>query len=609
MGLTLEQIRQQFNIPKSASDEEVKQVALANNIVIDFTIKGAQSNSSQNFTPSAQTGLTDNKEPSVFSQLSSQSQNTQNSTIGLTVETSNSMSTSAQQVQKEAFVEEKNGFLENVRNFFVPVDKNDKVASNVQSIEKTEIKQVNNDESTKELTSTEKPQELFGAEFYAANDDVEKAQEICIANAENADQQADCATGALKNIEKANGDVKKQKRVINNSKKIINSDKISATKKQQYNDSAIAQITNVDKSNQVEMVNAVCAEKLTDKQYSDLADKVGIDENGNRVITSDAETAINSCLSENVQKEEHVKILTDMQIKMRAENQADAVKTSYENITDEKLKANFHDVTSNNIAKFDKFATMDIAQLVIANDDDENSGAQNMSRHAHETDKSVQISLAELLNNLNIEEVSKNLAANAYNFAEENQDAVVNMLQNSDYDSVKQTLDTAKTEYIAKTEAKTSAKSDNKVASEKSENKKSEPRTSSINVAEAVSQMKQAVNNGKSPANVVNSKEFKNTATKGKVEFVKSLSIKDKKEAVGSLCSNSTMTELKSMMFSGLKIDIIKYLVKHATPENLEKLNYLQNFLPASERKQLDEYREGLREHKSEAQMINNMFA
>ena len=282
---------------------------------------------------------------------------------------------------------------------------------------------------------------------------------------------------------------------------------------------------------------------------------------------------------------------------MKTGNQTDAVRAGYENIEDEKLRAAFRNEATTHIADYDTDVVMDIAQVHIDNDDEDHTGAKNMADHGQDLDASIQTQFAQLLTSLGIEDVSEILASHAYEYDVTNRDDIIKMLQDQGYDKTKAALEKSRAEYEKKA-ADAQKEADAKRAQKEAEAKaaeaaKAKKEAEAKAAAQAGSNSKSSsikdLEKGSGAAKAVKTEVFKNSDVKDKEDYINSLSEKDRQEAIKSIVENAQGFELDGLMFSGLKNDILSYLVAHPTPKNNNTLKYLQRYMSSEDKKDVSD--------------------
>ena len=95
----------------------------------------------------------------------------------------------------------------------------------------------------------------------------------------------------------------------------------------------------------------------------------------------------------------------------------------------------------------------------------------------------------------------------------------------------------------------------------------------------------------------VMSDEFKSADMRTKQDYINKLNVSDKKQAVAALVETATPAQLTAYMYSGLKKNILSYLVNNPGGKNTETLKYLSGFLSGPDKefvKQLEEERNKL---------------
>lgn len=306
-----------------------------------------------------------------------------------------------------------------------------------------------------------------------------------------------------------------------------------------------------------------------------------------------------------------------MSSRVQPENQTFAVQSAYQNIQDNETYERYHKDVTNNIAKYDKSNTMDIANVVLENDDEEHTGAQNMANHAHETDVEVQQQLAKVLLDLKVDNVSEKIAVHSYEYDISNRDDIIRMINEHGTDGAKQILEEKTKEYEDQANA-AKARTETQQAMNKAKDEANSQKTTSGNQTQQnktivkqanTNSTKETSSRGVGSANIqkvnlntvksmmhdvsatelVSSDEFKSLSAKDSVEIIKSMNSTDRKVAIRSIVERSEGIALQGYMYSEMKNSIIEYLVTHPTPKNQSKLQFIERFLNAEDKRFMEE--------------------
>ena len=292
-------------------------------------------------------------------------------------------------------------------------------------------------------------------------------------------------------------------------------------------------------------------------------------------------------------------IITSME---SAEAQVEADKRSteiYEN-ADDSIKEQHSAVVGNNLANYHEDAQLAVDENQREHDTNDaynKAAAGNLHLTATQNQQTlVQRTLAS-----GNEEAINTVAENAYNYDLSNRDDIIRMIQEQGTTKSLEILENARKAYeeqAADSKAMNDAQKaelerkqqeqaqKQKEAQAQAETEKAktssntQAKTKPISAATAVKSIVKS--NGISKA--VSSDTFREFKAKEKTEFINTLSQSDKKDAIKSMVENAQGFELDSLMFSGLKNDILKYLVSHPTTQNKEKLKYLQRYLSAGDK-------------------------
>ena len=356
-----------------------------------------------------------------------------------------------------------------------------------------------------------------------------------------------------------------------------------------------------------------------------------------RIDNEEVQAAVFGTATRHVVNEDNARALANTSTELKAGNQANGVRTAYENIEDENLIAVFRDQSTSRIADYDTDVALDVVQVHIDNDDEEHTGAQNMAGHGHELDASIQKEFVGLMTGLNDENVSSIIADNAYNYDLSNRDDIIRMLQEQGYDKTMEALENARKEYEAQAaeakairdaqkaaEAAKAVKEQQAKADKKAEQKpvaNDNTRTTNVTAtpAQSTNQNRTFVSTpvqSQAQTNVpvsssaevrdiirtdgiakaVTSESFRTADTKTKESILNSLNKAARQEAIQSIVEGAQGFQLDAYMFSSLKNDILRYLVSNPTPKNTEKLTYLQRYLSPTDKKMLQEMKEQILE-------------
>ena len=95
-----------------------------------------------------------------------------------------------------------------------------------------------------------------------------------------------------------------------------------------------------------------------------------------------------------------------------------------------------------------------------------------------------------------------------------------------------------------------------------------------------------------SAAQIISSAEFKSLNAKDSVEILKKMSSADQKAAIRTIVERTEGIELQGYMFTEMKNPIIRYLVSNPSPKNNAKLQYIEKYLTAEDKKFMQEVKE-----------------
>ncbi|MBR1907539.1 hypothetical protein IJ818_01220 [bacterium] len=183
-------------------------------------------------------------------------------------------------------------------------------------------------------------------------------------------------------------------------------------------------------------------------------------------------------------------------------------------------------------------------------------------------DKSVQEYSVNRGLELEDEDIANIFARDVYSYDESVRENIINTLNNSGYDSVKETLKESKAQYEAEQKAKGN---DTESRNTSSNDKTSKTSTSSSALAASAQRINKIV---------------KNTSlnTTQKAKQIKVLAPKEQQAAIGQMIESATLPEIKSLVLSGLKTEVISYLLDNYTPESRSTLEELSPMMTPAEK-------------------------
>ncbi len=246
-------------------------------------------------------------------------------------------------------------------------------------------------------------------------------------------------------------------------------------------------------------------------------------------------------------------------------------------------------------------------QLNLFNDLFQNGATEkvkeNTARNTYQLTKDNQNVASDTVMASNNEAYINAMAENAYYFHEDNRDAIINKLENSGFDSTKEVLQNSKNRYesgqgptnseVYSSKNKTSNESSKVETSKKETVSKEETKTTS-NVSASTAHIDK----------IVSSKALN---TNQKAQQIKALNKNDKTVAIGKMVSTATIPEIKGLVLSGLKSEVVDYLLSNYSPSNkgkLESIEYLMNSSEAMRYKEiLDKFDKSEERHN-----FNNFF-
>ena len=204
---------------------------------------------------------------------------------------------------------------------------------------------------------------------------------------------------------------------------------------------------------------------------------------------------------------------------------------------------------------------------------------ENTARNTYQLTKDNQNTASDTVMASNNEAYINAMAENAYYFHEDNRDEIISKLENSGYESTREVLNNSRERYESgqgptrsesakDTSSKdTSTKPDTKTTStEKAETPAKTTVTTTLSKVQASEKRIQSI--------ISNTK----TNTTQKAKQIKALSGNEKNTAIEKLMMNATLPEIKGLALSGLKSEVVNYLLDNLTPDNkstLDSIKYL----------------------------------
>ena len=195
----------------------------------------------------------------------------------------------------------------------------------------------------------------------------------------------------------------------------------------------------------------------------------------------------------------------------------------------------------------------------------------NYARNTYQLTRDNQTPASDIVIATNNEAYLNAMAENVYKFDESTRDNVINNLENSGYESVHNTLQQARANYEAE-QAQKAQENDDSPSVESNDKSDSD----SISSSRAASQR---VNN------IINNKSI-NTAQKAKE--IKTLAPKEQKEVISQLLEKATLPEIKGYVLSGLKTEVINYLLDNYSAQNSSALKELEPMMSQNEKERFD---------------------
>ena len=207
------------------------------------------------------------------------------------------------------------------------------------------------------------------------------------------------------------------------------------------------------------------------------------------------------------------------------------------------------------------------ARLIDENGVYNRSVADNVQNYE---DEEIQGIIGQRVYDSGDEEALNAMARHVYEYSDANRDKFIEQLQNSQYDSVKETLNESKAQYEAEQKAKASEENSNSnVNTDSKDSKTSENSSSSI--AESARRINNIVNN-----NTLN--------TTQKAKQIRTLNPKEQALAISQVIKTATLPEIKSLALSGFKTEIVSCLLTNYSSENQSILETLEPFMNDGEK-------------------------
>ncbi len=218
-------------------------------------------------------------------------------------------------------------------------------------------------------------------------------------------------------------------------------------------------------------------------------------------------------------------------------------------------------------------------QLDLFNDLFQNGSTEkvkeNIARNTYQLTKDNQNIASDTVMASNNEAYINAMAENAYYFHEDNRDAIINKLQNSGYESTKEVLNNSRERY----DSGKGPTSSETYSSKTSSVQKEDTKTSTKNT-ESTNSRFELTNAQISEKRIQSIVSNTRTNTTQKAKQIKALSTNEKNVAIGKLITNATIPEVKSLALSGLKSEVVNYLLDNYSLENkatLDSIKYLMS--------------------------------
>ena len=218
-------------------------------------------------------------------------------------------------------------------------------------------------------------------------------------------------------------------------------------------------------------------------------------------------------------------------------------------------------------------------QLDLFNDLFQNGSTEkvkeNTARNTYQLTKDNQNIASDTVMASNNEAYINAMAENAYYFHEDNRDAIINKLENSGYESTREVLNNSRERY----DSGKGPTSSETYSSKTSSAQKEDAKTSTKNT-ESTNSRFELTNAQISEKRIQSIVSNTRTNTTQKAKQIKALSTNEKNVAIGKLITNATIPEVKSLALSGLKSEVVNYLLDNYSLENkatLDSIKYLMS--------------------------------
>ncbi len=636
MGLTLEQIRQQFNIPKSTSDAEVIRIATANNIIIDFTGSNPTGNisaynnlsnpSGSVWTTGGQSTASQTSQGGVFDDMGlSLSRSAGTSSARSMSELSATVSESRIIDERDAAAKRSRGHVlrENIDHFT-----SENGITTIYKKDGSVIKRhARNGEAGYVKRGSGESFDDRIKRFYGLSDEQ-------LANLSEAEKQ-EKIRGYISWVNK-----KGKKTAINDFNNLVINSGMSPAQAKELG-IAVYGLSEQDMAPAIKRITEESLYKEEVEAFVDgVTDNIDLAEDSktqSTVLAGIKEAAETAGISDKVaisignaivENKFHGREATIEALRTQYGLSAEQANKYYASLSEE-TRQKIEDETLDAISTVQtevaadetqpedvRHEAADLSTEYITYIDDAEYQMQVIQNNSDYIMQNADEEMQQYYNN--------SIANNAYNYDISNREDVIRMVKELGTEKTIEILDNARKEYEAQD-------ADNKAATAlleeaKEQRSQSEPAQTNVQTTQKkTEQTKQTISTRPSTHQVlgeeqksfatsrfaaprsytgltpvqayVMSDEFKSADMRTKQDYINKLNVSDKKQAVAVLVETATPAQLTAYMYSGLKKNILSYLVNHPGGKNTETLKYLSGFLSGPDKefvKQLEEERNKL---------------
>lgn len=282
--------------------------------------------------------------------------------------------------------------------------------------------------------------------------------------------------------------------------------------------------------------------------------------------------------------EQNVLSFSETSRNVAPENQDYAVQVGYQNL---KEKQDLMDIYTNdimtNLDGYDESAQLDIAELALQYDISNHEDIVRMVRE-HGIEGAEQI-LQEAERQYQEQAAQAEARTEAERLAAENQKAAEEAAKAKEQQQAKNQKPEEVQTQPQTQQPQTQNTSSPFVTSNSNNNRTVSPASSGFSAVRSMV-------GSSSAAQIISSAEFKSLNAKDSVEILKKMSSADQKAAIRTIVERTEGIELQGYMFTEMKNPIIRYLVSNPSPKNNAKLQYIEKYLTAEDKKFMQEVKE-----------------